>query len=85
MRFVNAAPGAVLVLLQALSVIPPVLGGGVIPLPAIGALHGYYYADFSAFLGHNLVEHLGNYPRAHGPATFSNGEVEARLHGDGVH
>jgi hypothetical protein len=54
MQPVNPATGAILVKLQALSIVLPVLGGCIGSLLALGAGEIYYASGF-CFLGHNLI------------------------------
>src|SRR3990172_7860127 len=86
---VAAAAGTVLLQLQAVRVVPPVLGGGIVPLPALRA--GQVDDDAVLFLSHGwralsrpLLQDLGGNARSYGVAALADGESQALLQGDGL-
>ena len=53
---VAVAAGAVFAELEPLGIVPPVLVGGIVSLPAVGASQGNYLSRSRALFGHRLVQ-----------------------------
>ena len=83
MRSMGPAARAELLEFQALRVIPPVLGGGIAPLLALGTCQ-VNHLTYGSLLGHWLLSHARNHSSAHGPATLSDGEPQPFLQGHRV-